>query len=416
MASYLEVKKYIFQILGANDEEQITEDSDLYISVGYTSYNDEERKVIPNELLKKAYLKMKKQKCEGMLLYSDTRFEVATWVKWLRPDKEENIDDTVNGIKYSLGVASLEYIMMVCNQMCDTMGDKKDDPRAMRFMRRAAIYRGDVEGYFSRVFGIRTITIKSEKSKKLEQFNQYCSSFEYLYMYKTRYSIMRIGDVSDLFVRRISGRNRVRMLDEPPRRTVNQETMEFYAMALDADDPFTAYISFYHVLEYYFSEVYKRKIISEMKDKLTNPSFSYKNESKLYDLAKWIGKKMKNDEENGRGNELESLKYVLEEYVPISSLLMALDEWDEGLKERYASKNVSFSGNSKDIVAWKDNDGVYTNLANRIYSTRNALVHSKSELPEKQYKPRKHRMELLQELPLIQIIAELIIFKDGGAL
>ncbi|MCR5823346.1 MAG: hypothetical protein K6G60_02840 [Lachnospiraceae bacterium] len=41
----------------------------------------------------------------------------------------------------------------------------------------------------------------------------------------------------------------------------------------------------------------------------------------MYELAKWIGKRMKNNEENGHGNEFESLKYVLEEYVPVEDLL-----------------------------------------------------------------------------------------------
>lgn len=71
------------------------------------------------------------------------------------------------------------------------------------------------------------------------------TEFEYLYMYKTRHSIMKIMDISDLYERNGGGRSRVSTLDEPPRRTVNQETLEYYAMAVDSEDPFTAYRSLY---------------------------------------------------------------------------------------------------------------------------------------------------------------------------
>lgn len=88
----------------------------------------------------------------------------------------------------------------------------------------------------------------------------------------------------------VGGRSRVSTLDEPPRRTVNQETLEYYAMAEDSEDPFTAYISFYHVLEFYYDEVYKKKLVDEMKNRLTDRAFRIKTIKRymiwIYGLAK----------------------------------------------------------------------------------------------------------------------------------
>ena len=136
----------------------------------------------------------------------------------------------------------------------------------------------------------------------------------------------------------------------------------------------------------------------------------------MLDLAKWVGKKMKNDNEDGRGNELDSLKYLLEEYVSIEDLIDELESWNADLKSYYQTQNVSFAGSKKDKIAWTDKEGVYTNISNRIYYTRNALVHSKSGQADKQYRPQKHKDKLVKEIPLIQVIAELVLFKDGEAL
>ncbi len=113
---------------------------------------------------------------------------------------------------------------------------------------------------------------------------------------------------------------------------------------------------------------------------------------------------------------MDSLKYVLKEYVFINRLLSALDEWNSSLKNYYKNNNVVFSGSKEDLIAWSDVNVVYTNLSNRIYNTRNALAHSKSSEINKQYKPKKHKAALSKELPLIQVIAELIIFQNGNVL
>lgn len=417
MANYFETKKIFGKMMGVN--EPVDEDSDLVIAYRKVGTQTDTQFVIKNEDLRNAFSSLEGQMTNNIELYSEARYEVAVNMPWhasLRDDTI-NLSDSVNAIDYGIGNASLTFVLMICGLLHDNTTEMNEAYRATRINRKM-ILSGDVnlELLIYKVFRLKTVTIVSKGPKKIEAFIQYCNALEYLYMFKTRRPIMRIHQLSNLFERNGGGRSRVNELDEPPRRLVNQETLEFYAMAVESADPFTSYISFYHVIEYYFDEAYKKKLIIDMQNRITAADFSYKSESKLYDFAKWINKRMKNDDNNGRGNEEESLKYVLEEYVPIESLINALDEWNASLKGYYELNNVCFSGCKSDKIVWNDAGNVYTNIAKRIYSTRNALVHSKSDQADKQYKPQKHKEALIKEIPLIQVIAELIISKDGKVL
>lgn len=100
---------------------------------------------------------------------------------------------------------------------------------------------------------------------------------------------------------------------------------------------------------------------------------------------------MKSDDEAGKGNELESLKYVLATFVPIEELKNKLNEINPTLVQFYSDKSVSFVGKQQLKIAWND------------------LVHSKSGQNDKLYKPLKHNTILYKGIPLIQVVAELII-------
>ena len=133
-------------------------------------------------------------------------------------------------------------------------------------------------------------------------------------------------------------------------------------------------------------------------------------------MASYINKRMKSDNEAGKGNELESLKYVLATFAPIDELKEKLNEINSTLVQFYSEKSVSFAGNPQLKITWNNLEGVYTSLAKRIYATRNALVHSKSGQNDKLYKPLKHKEILRKELPLIQVVAEMVIVKSGEVL
>lgn len=60
----------------------------------------------------------------------------------------------------------------------------------------------------------------------------------------------------------------------------------------------------------------------------------------------------------------------------------------------------------------EDRANIITTLAERIYSTRNSLVHSKDG-EKKKYEPFKDDKYLLKEIPLMRFIAESIISKES---
>lgn len=146
---------------------------------------------------------------------------------------------------------------------------------------------------------------------------------------------------------------------------------------------------------------------------LTDMDFSYKNESKVYDLAKYIKRHMKSDDDSGKGNEFESLKYVLMEYVPIESLKQRVDVIDPTAAGYYQNNNVPFTTSKKTKIMWEDSVGVYTNITTRVYETRNALVHSKSEWGTNQYKPYENKKELIREIALIRAVSELVLINSS---
>lgn len=82
----------------------------------------------------------------------------------------------------------------------------------------------------------------------------------------------------------------------------------------------------------------------------------------------------------------------------------------------YQNNLISFITSKKIKVAWSDSQGVYTNLATRIYETRNALVHSKSEQITNQYRPYENKKELMLEIVLIRSVAELVIINSSEIL
>ncbi|MBE5965095.1 MAG: hypothetical protein E7252_09290 [Lachnospira sp.] len=226
---------------------------------------------------------------------------------------------------------------------------------------------------------------------------------------------MEYKDNNNMFARSLSRRNRSdRSFQTAPLRIYNEDVVDYYKMALSSKDPYIKYISFYHILEYYYDEVFKTKLIADLKNKITHPSFSYKDNDKLYDLASFIKNRWKANSEDGQGNELESLKYVLEEYIDITELQTRIEAYDNSSISYYANNKVPFS--NAPVIHFSDATGIITSLSKRIYFTRNALVHSKSSRDNKRYKPYKNEVELNKEIPLIQAIAELVIINSSSNL
>lgn len=88
-----------------------------------------------------------------------------------------------------------------------------------------------------------------------------------------------------------------------------------------------------------------------------------------------------------------------------------IESIDSEALQYYKENKVSFS--NAPTIGWSDNQGVITQIAKRIYFTRNSLVHSKSGKNKERYKPYKDEKQLQKEIPLMKAVAELIIINSS---
>lgn len=423
MASYLEVKEVLKDILNLNTD--INEICDIVMPDPYIQ-SEERNIVFSNADLKNAYDNMQIFDKEKLEIYSSTYREVA--LQLLEPSMVrrmmylETISDSINGLEYSLGPASSEYCVFLLSELAEqvkdngirTLGDIRIRTRMFFRHNRKISEIGNSMELLSDFLRANTLKISSTQSVPLSRFRDYAVSFEFHFMYKQGTAISEYTDIQDMYsIGNSVFRFPRKKLDSSPQRIYNKDVIDYYTMAMESRDPFTVYISFYHIIEHYFDAVFRKKLTEEIKNKITHPDFSYKDETKLYELAKYIKKHMNSDDDSGKGNEFESLKYVLIEYVDIDELKKYINNIDATAIDYYQNNLVPFTTSKKTKIAWSNAQGVYTNLATRIYETRNSLVHSKSENTANQYRPYENKKELTLEIALIKSVAELVLINSS---
>lgn len=424
MATYLDIKRLIGKLLLI--QEEITEESDLEVTI-HKAGNEDATLIIPDEEIREAIQGMGQYRNEKLELYSDHSREVAVRSSYIfmpRSLMDTPIVDSVNSLTYNVGHASVEYCLFLIECAVDQMNENGFRLSPDLIMRsRDVIQRGYTSAVdnpwvlIQAILRIYTLTVRSDRPVSANKLRDYATAFKFHYMYKQSEPFLEITDIQDMrILRRQTRMQRRESIDTPPQRIYNAEVLDYYALAMESGDPFSSYISFYHVVEHYFDAVFRRKLTDEMRAKITHPDFSYKREDKLYELAKYVKKHMSSDDKSGKGNEFDSLKYVLVEYVPIDELKARINTLDANAEGYYQNSKVPFVSGKDTKVPWSDDQGVYTKLATRIYETRNALVHSKSEQTTNQYKPYKNKKDLLAEMALIRAVAELVLINTSKTL
>ena len=425
MASYLEIKQTLKEILCL--EAEMDEECDIILEAG--SHDEESSPLIfLNEELRAAFDRLQNYSKDKLQICTATSREAA--LQFFGPIFRNGLDlepiaDTVNHITYSIGPATLDYCIFLLDAI--TENAKLIGRRAyfdLRGRSHMALKRGWVNRSTENSLELlpeilRAYTIKVESGTTVSpiRLKEYAASFEFLIMYRRGVPVSEYLDIDDMYsIGSIGTHFLSEKIDSPPQRIYNSAVLDYYTMAMESRDPFTRYISFYHIVEHYFDAVFRKKLTDEIKEKITRPDFSYKSEANLYELAKYIRKHMSSDDESGKGNEFESLKYVLMEYAPVDELKDRITRLDSNAIAYYQNNFVPFTTSKKTKISWADQQGVYTNLATRIYETRNALVHSKSEQLANQYKPYENRKELSAEIPLMRAVAETVLINTSAIL
>jgi hypothetical protein len=213
---------------------------------------------------------------------------------------------------------------------------------------------------------------------------------------------------------RIARIRRARNVEEldAPRRSYTSDLVYHYQMGVATDNPATEYLSYYHVAEHFFDEVFNDDLIERVQDTITRPDFSYKNKRNIQRLLKEVTGRIKIRDERVTFNEQEALRLIIERHVDVDELYQEIKSYDESLLHHYKSNKVSFSDGN--VVNLEDPDVPRTveAIARRIYKTRNAIVHSK-EGERGRYIPFRHDRILVREVPLIRFIAESVILSTS---
>lgn len=201
-----------------------------------------------------------------------------------------------------------------------------------------------------------------------------------------------------------------------PYKSYNNELTTYYYQGLSTDIPFTQYLAFYHVAEFFFQIIAEQDAFQEIEDYITRPSFSPHRKEDIRAFYNKIKKKMREQKEDGLWDEKTGLLLCLKKYVKdINTLKNSISAIDPNAIDYYEKEKVPFASEGGIINFGDNEEAIYATIRNRVYAVRNAIVHSK-EGEKLKYEPFKHDKELLKEVPLIRAIAEEIIINSAKRL
>lgn len=360
------------------------------------------------------------------------------------------LDDPTNNIKYSIGLLSDLYLLFILLKLKEkklfeyivheirrrinrelywafqtTVDDEINNDNFEKRIRDLGSkdILALLKGYFPLPLRYTLKIETKEDHHSVEYFEEIGDAFLFNLAYNLDVAIIKVTSFEELYrVQRFRRLRRSRTDElEPPRRRYIPELVYHYQMAISADSPVLQFLSFYHILEYFFQRVYIDDLLKMIQEEITSPYFSYKRRKDLLQLYSNIKKRIESEHKNQ--SESEALVLTLKKFVDIDEIKRLLEEYDPSLTDYYQNHKVEFSNGDK--IDWtKEKDRILELIAQRIYATRNAIVHSKDmhksskgnikKLPK--YIPFKHDKELQKEIPLIRFIAEQIIIRSSDQL
>lgn len=254
-----------------------------------------------------------------------------------------------------------------------------------------------------------SLVIESENKMSLNKAQSYMYSYVYTYMFNMQTSIYPCFDIESLFPQR-------RMLRgngdfDHPKKIYDQELIAYYNEAISSTALSHKYLSFYHILEYFYENIFMEDQISKARDIITDVGFSYKRKKDIIKLISNI--QLKAIDNDIVINEKVALSLLIQKHIPQDQLKERLiDRYGQDFLEKLKHK-VEFSKGNDITFSDVQPEQYIDSLTGRIYKTRNAIVHSKESFKDdkknNKYRPIKDDIELLSEIALIQVIAEIII-------
>lgn len=359
-------------------------------------------------------------------LFDDKYFEVSVVQSsriYFVGDDEINKKDTVNKLEYNLSNSSDSYLIQVIKQL-QPLSNSTNSNRPIFFHRlRNRRYNSGYENadLFDSLKEIiprfQTLKIRAETSKTKQEFESLTYAFLFNLSYNTDLSYLPSSLIEDLTRSIRIGKIRRSKIEDVdcPKRKYENDLILFYQKGISSESVDLQYLSFYHILEHFFEKIYNDEMIKSIKAELTKPSFSYKRNKDVSELIKVVQDKLKYKNEEFQINEPEALRLVLDKFVlDFEEVKNEIFSYDPNLLDYYKSNDVSFSKGNK-VNFTEDREKTLKNLRERIYKTRNSIVHSK-ETDRERYLPFKHDRILQKEIILMRIIAEKIVIESSREL
>lgn len=430
--NYNDLKKFIreglFDYLEKEEENSNVKFLDFDLKTKFTK-KYENNFIIFFNLIKEIHQQLSSLSISNdIILYSQNYIEIPIFFKqtiFFPHHHQVNLADNTNHITYEISVASKEYNLLLLNH-CIRLSKKNDEYiKINTHIIYTIIYNSitsltkkeiNHKHILSNLFDITTIKIKSEQLKNYQELKTLSNSFFFQFMTTYNISCGCYYSVLEILNKdKILHLENINELLTLPRRIYKEASIDYYRLALSSNEPFSQYLSYYHVLEVFFEGVFKEKLREKFQRSITSPHFSYKNNDNLDSVIKLIQQETRNCRENGQGNEFESLKLVLCEYI---WKYITIQEFKEKLlpnqAKYYQQHEIQFI-KKPTAISFDDENNFCNNLAKRIYQTRNALVHSK-EGNVGRYKPYQDNEELQKEIPLIKLVAEQVIINSSTPL
>jgi len=285
---------------------------------------------------------------------------------------------------YILGTYNNFKIRKELTQFFDTIGLPPLDMKLKNFM----------DAQFNEIRTLKVISRENNLSK-VDFFNL-ANSFRFWINYNTQSAFINKFEYSINSLESIKRIEDIKDISNIPKKIYIEELLLYYHQALSSKDLVLRYISFYHIIEFFFDLE-----LSKIKEKIKlSPSESYE---KNIDSFRNIINKLQLKEEF-------QLKMVLVNFLDITKLKEDLNQNNTNYFE-YLKKNGVRFADAKPIKE----DSLLESIAVRIYKVRNALVHRKEGDKRFKYKISSKNDEsvLNKEMKLIQLIAEQIIISSS---
>ncbi|MGW1618393.1 hypothetical protein [Streptomyces sp. NPDC002172] len=186
---------------------------------------------------------------------------------------------------------------------------------------------------------------------------------------------------------------------------MNDELSRRYLRAIAANDPFAAFMGYYHVLEYSMEEEWFQALcdrITAVGGVLQRPVGPVKKAAKP--AAQLLGVPV----DSVTWSEPRALRAVLNRHLDVRALAADLDRYLAGATDHFAGGIVPFAQVPPLDFGQDDDVALRTLVADRIYKVRCAVTHSKES--GDRYSPYTDELSLGREIPLVRIAAEHRLF------